>query len=202
MNASGIVVSLMFFSAAASAQSAAQPSSASGSIEQREETEPTPLRFRASLGYFGEYFTHPGSAGSLEYSIVRWTRLELASSTQLGWYRHPRNHDALLLTQNLVGRVYCLWDVLHVDLMAGLGLFHRTPQGDVYSFEGRSTPVTRRVSSDRLGINTGFGLGLDAPRSLEVPLSLYFNAWASWEYPFNGYVLLHPIIEAGASFRF
>ena len=174
----------------------------SGGEESKSPLATAETPFAVTASYFGETITHPGATIGVEYYARETWAYKLVLSSNLGWYRHRRNHQAALLDVEVGGRMTSRLG-FYGETSVGLGYFHRFADATVYEVDGSGrVSESERLGSPALMGLASFGVGWDFRRNYLPPISVNLRAGVFGEYPYNQYILAHFFLRAGIAYRF
>lgn len=178
-----------------------EPASAQASDANQKHEAST--KFAVMGAYYGEMITHPGFSAGMEYYFFENRWFAAFVSPQVGWYIHPRNHQALFIEGDIGTRFTARFG-LFGEVLGGLGYFQRwTHGGRVYSQDSDGSISSRfAAGSANLKVNGRLGLGWDFARNNLLPIAAVVRFGVFGEYPYNNYMLLHASFEAGVIYRF
>ena len=176
---------------------------ASAQASAADQTHEASTKFAVTAAYYGELITHPGFSIGMEYYFFENRWFAAFVSPQVGWYIHPRNHQALFIEGNIGTRFTARFG-LFGEVLGGLGYFQRwTHGGRVYSQDSDGSISSRfAAGSAKLKVNGRLGLGWDFARNNLLPIAAFIRFGVFGEYPYNNYMLLHASFEAGVIYRF
>ena len=156
---------------------------------------------KISVAYFGEFITHPGLFLGTHKGIWQSGNYTLSYNPGITLYTHSRNHNALLLSNELGNRLTSRKGRF-AELMLGLGYMHTWLQGDVYVRRDNGEVRTQfDWGRPHLMISTSLGFGWKSAAE-QHPQDYFLRIIAFGQYPFNGIVLPHLGLQLGTSFEF
>jgi hypothetical protein len=181
----------------------ANTETASAQASAANQKHEASTKFAVMGAYYGEMITHPGFSVGMEYYFFENRWFAAFVSPQVGWYIHPRNHQALFIEGDIGTRFTARFG-LFGEVLGGLGYFQRwTHGGRVYSQDSDgSISSTFAAGSASLKVNGRLGLGWDFARNNLLPIAAFIRFGVFGEYPYNNYMLLHSSFEAGVVYRF
>ncbi len=161
-----------------------------------------PSRWGISLAYFGEFVTHPGVTISAERYLFNNGTYQVFVGAQAGGYVHRRNHTGLFVGLETGHRI-TMKSGLFFDQHLGLGYLHTFLNGgDVFeadalrgAYEVKDGGRGHVMPSVSVGTGWTFRDGAGQPR-----WSVFARPVVFWQYPFNNYALVHPALQAGATY--
>lgn len=155
-----------------------------------------------SVAYWGEKGTHPGLELSLGYDQKSWPlgsqgQQDIGFAMALGSYLHFRNHWGIRLTP----RAYYIitgGKGFQLGLSADLGYFRRFYAGPTFQITDQGRFESRPLSGQHaLTFGTAISLGHSWYHSGQAPYSWFARIGAFWEFPLNGFILMHPYLSLG-----
>lgn len=181
----------------------ANTETASAQASAANQKHEASTKFAVMGAYYGEMITHPGFSVGMEYYFFENRWFAAFVSPQVGWYIHPRNHQALFIEGDIGTRFTARFG-LFGEVLGGLGYFQRwTHGGRVYSQDSDGSISSRfAAGSANLKVNGRLGLGWDLARNNLLPIAAFIRFGVFGEYPYNNYMLLHSSFEAGVLYRF
>ena len=181
----------------------ANTETASAQASAANQKHEASTKFAVMGAYYGEMITHPGFSIGMEYYFFENRWFAAFVSPQVGWYIHPRNHQALFIEGDIGTRFTARFG-LFGEVLGGLGYFQRwTHGGRVYSQDSDGSISSRfAAGSANLKVNGRLGLGWDFARNNLLPIAAFIRFGVFGEYPYNNYMLLHSSFEAGVVYRF
>ena len=155
-----------------------------------------PDGFPITISYFGEMFTHPGIIAGCELGLVSGSGHSLFTTLNLGSYIHRRNHIPVFAAAEL-GYRYTFNSGFNLHVLAGAGYFHKFLDAPIFSLSDGGPVEIPNTGSPHLMVSASLGLGWNLSKKSSVPLDLFLRAQVFGEYPFNSYILLHPVLQLG-----
>jgi hypothetical protein len=159
-----------------------------------------------SIGYFGEKIFHPGITVSIANmalidndSLVKRNRLDYGLS--LVGYIHSKNHVGLHFKPQLT--YYHLFDKsFEVGLKAEMGYMRRFYPGETFEVSDNGEIKKLWLAGQNafiFGTYISFGQNYWVFKNRQFRWFIEIGAF--WEYPYNGYSLMHPSVALGISKR-
>ncbi len=156
-------------------------------------------KVQMSISFFGENLTHPGIRVGLATPIGLQLnpKEEVDKSWVVGgyvtYYRHPRNHRALMLT-GAIGRQRIGNQGLQTMFNFELGYMASVLDAEAYEWDGNQIIEAGKTSSHfTFGLNGGLGWNFDKQRDL--PLSFMVQPHLFIQAPFNSAFLPRLALE-------
>lgn len=151
-------------------------------------------------GYFGEMVTHPGVVIETEIENRLASQAGILTRIDMGFYDHPRSHDALFLEAGQGFRRY-FNNGLFFEQYIALGTMAVFYNEDVWHINsnGDAVRVSRFGNLDFMpSVTTGVGYmtGKDTPNQK----LFWIRPKIFWQLPFNNHALAHLAIQAGLTF--
>ena len=153
------------------------------------------------LGYFGEILTHPGLVLEYEIEHPQSDRFSLISKSNLGYYNHARNHQAIFLEGQL-GLKRNLNTHWFLENAIGIGVMLPWLNAPVYkvSDQGEVQESSKSMNPDfmpsfSLGIGYDFNTG-------ERKNAVWLRPKIFWQYPYNTLPLPHIAMQIGYTHTF
>jgi len=174
---------------------------------QSENSEPGLLdTFAISIGFTGEWITHPGVFISAEISPLSKNGHQLVCALTGFWYVHPNNHTALSLQaeggyrytfpkggylETMLGAGYKK-EWLHAD--GGVTIYEKTSDGTILEGENSGYSYFQPTLS--------LGGGWDMNPLLNIPVKIFSRLMIAGNYPYNNYFLPRFYIHGGMTYSF
>ena len=165
-------------------------------------------KLQTSVGYFGEFITHPGVKLGMSYTIKQKSKNKKSGKViNKGWltganitfYRHKFNHKALMLT-GFIGRQRIGNTGFLMQLNFETGYMASFLDGEVYEWNGNTIEKGKKGSSHAIfgfngSIGWDFGKRTSLPATFAIVPHLYFQA------PFNTTVLLRTALAIQITYK-
>lgn len=154
------------------------------------------------FGYFGETLTHTG--GTLEYCYDKYVsrRFSFPFKSSIGFYAHPRNHNALFI-QAKAGTKWHFNRRFYIGVNGGIGPMLSWYNSDLGVFEvdenNQITEVTNFAGIDLMpsaDVNIGFKL---SPYKKSENQHIWLRPTVFWQMAVNEKNLLHIALAIGYS---
>lgn len=148
-------------------------------------------------GYFGHTLTHPGIVLEFELEKKITEKMSLPFRFDLGYYRHPRNHDGLFFDFNFGSRRY-FENGLFIEQSIGIGFLETIMNEDVFEVDdnGTVTSVSKFNEPDFMPSIT-LGLGYNMTKSKETLNALWIRPKIFWQVPHKSSAVFHPVVQFG-----
>lgn len=150
------------------------------------------------LGYFGENGTHPGVVSRFEREKSFHPELAIVSGAEIGFYSHPRNHNAGFIEINHGYRRYFSENRWYLEQTFGIGVMFSFYNEDVWHVDdhGNVTTVSSFANVDFMP-SINFGAGLRIFSKMQTKQFLWFKPKVFWQLPYNNLALPHLAIQVG-----
>jgi hypothetical protein len=146
-------------------------------------------KLQTSVGYFGEFITHPGVKLGMSYTIKQKSKNKKSGKeNNKGWltganitfYRHKFNHKALMLT-GFIGRQRIGNAGFLTQLNFETGYMASFLDGEAYEWDGSTFQKAKKGSSHLVfgfngGIGWDFGKRTSLPATIAIVPHLYIQA--------------------------
>jgi len=153
------------------------------------------------IGYFGETIFHPGLVAQVEYDKFLTNKISIPIRTDIGYYIHKRNHQAIF-SELITGIRWHFLPRWHAGLNAGVGLmasWHHSDDG-VFIVDN-SGNISRTTSFAGLDFmpSTGFEFAYKIKEGSKNNY-IWLRPKAFWQMNVNERALFHFALEIGYSF--
>lgn len=164
-------------------------------------------RFQVSLSYFGEMVTHSGIRIGLTTPISQQViSKDAGTSVNKAWmagghltfYRHPRNHSAVMLTAS-IGRQRIGASGFQIEVHMEGGYMLSLLDGEAFEWAGSEFAAGSRGSSHLVfGFNGGAGWNFN--KTTDLPLSFMVSPHVYIQAPYNTFLIPRLALEASVSY--
>jgi len=149
-----------------------------------------------AVGYFGETLTYPGIVLEYDYELVQSDKVSLVSRSDLGYYNHPRNHQAFFIDQHL-GLRRNIGKHMFIENSLGIGVMFPLLNAPVYKVneQGEVESSSKTMNPDFMP-SFSMGIGYDFNSSPQRD-AVWIRPKVFWQYPYNTLPLPHIAIQIG-----
>lgn len=154
--------------------------------------------FNYGGGYFGETITYPGIIVELEREKFHADYFSTPVKLNIGFYNHPRSHNALFLDIHEGFRRYSKTKKWYFEQSVGFGIMLSFYNEDVWHVDdqGNVTTVSKFANLDYMPSIT-FGVGYNLTPNKNSSNFLWLRPKVFWQIPFNSLALPHLAIQLG-----
>jgi len=166
-------------------------------------------KYQISISFFGEMITHSGIRLGFTTPISqKLQETANASSANRAWvvggyltyYRHSRNHRALMATASL-GRQHIGANGFQMEIHAEAGYMLSILDGEAFEWNGTEMVESNKGSSHFvMGFNGGAGWNF--AKKLEVPISFMLHPHLYIQAPYNSLFVPRIALEAKLTYQF
>ena len=151
-------------------------------------------------GYYGESLTYPGIVGEIEYEKFHTNKFSTPLKLNIGFYNHPRSHNALFVDLHEGFRRYSKNSRWYYEQSVGFGIMLSFYNEDVWHIDenDRAAYVSNTANLDYLPSIT-FGGGFNLTPEKESSNYIWIRPKVSWQFPFNTLALPHIAVQFGYS---
>ena len=158
-------------------------------------------RFQISLSYFGETATHSGIRVGITTPIQQSTFGDENQKNRawviggyLTYYKHPRNHKALMLTGS-VGRQRISKNGFQTEINMETGYMLSILDGETFEWNGSEIVESSNNSSSHFVFGFNGGLGWNFAKNTDLPLSFMINPHLYIQTPYNTFLVPRVALE-------
>lgn len=149
------------------------------------------------LGYFGETGVYKGLVLEMEWEPLHSERFSTPLRADLGWYSHPRSHDALFLDLHQ-GLRRSFNNGITLESSVGVGIMLSIYNETVFSIsEDGTVREASRLAAPDLMPSITLGAGYDLARSPEKRAMIWIRPKLFWQFPYNTLALPHLALQIG-----
>lgn len=147
-------------------------------------------RLAMNVGYFGEFFTHPGLVLGINYDLLQNPHHSLWTSFEAGGYVHPKNHWGFLANLMLTYQ-FTFNSGFFLETSLGGGYLHTFPDGKAYTVDGSTVTEVRHPGYPHVMPRFAIGMGYKFYKKSDYPFGITWNIGAFGQYPYNNTMLPH-----------
>ena len=154
---------------------------------------------RVALSYFSETVAYPGMALEFEIEKSQTNNISLSQKATLGYYSHPRNHNAIFFDIQQCFKRY-LNNGLVLENSIGVGIMSSFLNEEVLDVNanGDLEEESRFAGLDFMpSISLGLGYALGKNKNDYIAL----RPKVFWQYPFNGRILPHTALQVSYVYK-
>lgn len=166
------------------------------------------------VSYFGENMFHPGLKMGIEYPLkvkemiktkkngnTKRRGLAWIMATNLGFYRHKKNHSGLFLNGEFGGR-FITHKAKKLDFALGLGYIRTILDGETFIVDDQGQ-VQSKSTTGQGGFmpSISIGWGQDFYWKKKSPWAWHIKGQYFFQIPYNAALLLRTGMEVGVSYR-
>lgn len=159
-------------------------------------------KLNVGLGYFGETLSYPGVVGELEYEKVYTEKFSIPLKANIGFYSHPRSHNAMFLDVHEGLRRYFRQGKWYAEQHIGIGLMASFYNEEVWHVDegGRARTISNFGNIDFMP-SVSFGLGYNLTPNRESSNYIWIRPKIFWQLPYNNLALPHLAFQIGYSYN-
>lgn len=159
-------------------------------------------KLNMGIGYFGETVTYPGVIGEIEYENFHTDKFSTPLRVNIGFYNHPRSHNAIFLDFHQGFRRYFKNQNWFFEQNIGIGTMLSFYNENVWHVDddGNSALVSNTGNWDFMpSVTLGFGKNITPKK--ETAIYVWLRPKIYWQYPFNNLANVHTALQIGFSYN-
>lgn len=153
------------------------------------------------IGYFGETLTYPGIVLEYDYESNQSEKAALVFRSNLGYYNHPRNHQAVFMDQH-IGLRRNIGKHMFMEQYLGVGVMLPILNAPVYKVnENGTVEESSKIMNPDFMPSFTLGLGYDFNDTPNRD-AVWIRPKMFWQYPYNTLALPHVAVQIGFTHTF
>lgn len=153
-----------------------------------------------AAGYFGEVITYPGLVAEIEKEKIFLNKLSSFTRIDLGFYTHPRSHNAVFLDFNRGFRRYA-GNGLFFEQSIGVGTLTSFYNEEVWHIDDKGNAIkVSRFGNFSFMPSVTLGIGYSFRNSMERQKLIWLRPKIFWQIPYNNSALPHLALQVGYTF--